>query len=113
MDAEWRASLWQQFGAAIDMLGQALAACPDELWRVHVWNDPYAEFWNVGYHALFWLDLHLSGSAEGFTPPAPFGREELDPAGLLPERPYTRDELRAYLEHGRAKCAATIAALTD
>ena len=31
-----------------------------------------AEFWYVVYHALFWLDLYLSGAVEGFAPPAPF-----------------------------------------
>ncbi len=113
MDAQWRTSVWQQFGAAIDMLGQALRTCPDELWHVRVWDDPYAEFWNLAYHALFWLDVYLSGSVEGFVPPAPFTLDELDPAGRLPERSYTREELYTYLEHGRTKCQATIAALTD
>ena len=117
MDTNWRTSLWQQFGAAIDMLGNAVAACPDELWRVRLWDDAElpesAEFWYIVYHTLFWLDLYLSGAVEGFAPPAPFTLDELDPAGLLPERPYTRDELQAYLEHGRDKCRATIDALTD
>jgi hypothetical protein len=110
MDGTWRASVWQQFGAAIDMLENALLACPDELLRD---RSQRPEFWYVAYHALFWLDLYLSGSVEGFAPPAPFTLDELDPAGLLPERPYTRDELAAYLDHGRGKCRATIEALTD
>ena len=117
MDANWRTSLWQQFGAAIDMLGNAVAACPDELWRVRLWDDAElpesAAFWYIVYHTLFWLDLYLSGAVEGFAPPAPFNLDELDPAGLLPERLYTKDELQAYLEHGRSKCRATIDALTD
>ena len=117
MNANWKASLWQQFGAAIDMLENAVTACPDVLWRVRLWDDAElpaaAEFWYIVYHALFWLDLYLTGSVEGFAPPAPFTLDELDPAGLLPERPYTRDELQAYLEHGREKCRATIDALTD
>ena len=117
MDANWRTSLWQQFGAAIDMLGNAVAACPDELWRVRLWDDAElpesAAFWYIVYHTLFWLDLYLSGTVEGFAPPAPFTLDELDPAGLLPERPYSRDELQAYLAHGRQKCRATIDALTD
>jgi len=50
---------------------------------------------------------------EGFAPPAPFTLDEFDPAGLLPERPYTKDELQRYLEHGRRKCRARIAALTE
>jgi hypothetical protein len=110
MDTTWRSIIWQQFGAAIDMLESALLACPDELWSDR--SQPL-EFWYVVYHTLFWLDLYLSGSVEGFAPPAPFTLDELDPAGLLPERPYTKDELQAYLAHGRQKCQATIEALTD
>jgi hypothetical protein len=118
MDATWKTIIWQQFGAAIDMLGNALRACPDLLWRERLWNKPSEEpgasqFWYLAYHALFWLDFYLSGSVEGFAPPAPFTLDELDPAGLLPDRPYTQDELLAYADHGRKKCQATIEALTD
>lgn len=113
MDAEWRDGLWQQFGAAIEMLAQPLRACPDELWRVQVWDHPFAEFWNIAAHALFWLDFYLSDPDAEFAPPAPITLDELDPAGRLPERPYSREELLAYLEYGREKCRQTIAALTD
>ena len=105
-----RTIIWQQFGAAVDMLENAMLACPDELWSD---RSRRPEFWYVAYHTLFWLDLYLSDSAEGFAPPAPFTLDELDPEGLMPERPYTRDELQIYLEHGRQKCRAKIEALTD
>jgi len=110
MDAFWRTILWQQFGAAIDMLENALVACPDELWSD---RSRRPELWYVVYHTLFYLDLYLSGSVEGFVPPAPFTLDELDPEGLVPDPPYTKDELRTYLEHGRRKCRETIEALTD
>lgn len=110
MDAIWREVIWRQFGAAIDMLENALLACPDELWSD---RSRWPEFWYVVYHTLFFLDLYLSGSVEGFVPPEPFTLDELDPAGVLPERPYTKDELHTYLEHGREKCRATIEAFTD
>ncbi len=118
MDTFWRTILWAQFGAAIDMLDNALVACPDSLWHQPVWHDADipsqgAEFWYVAYHALFWLDLYLSGSVEGFAPPAPFALEELDPAGVLPPRPYTREELRTYLAFARQKCHTALASLTD
>jgi hypothetical protein len=118
MDTTWRTILWKQFGAAIDMLENALCSCPDELWSTRLWNNPadppgLSEFWYVVYHTLFWLDLYLSGSVEGFTPPAPFTLDELDPAGLLPERQYSKGELHAYLKHCRQKCRATIETLTD
>lgn len=118
MDDIWKQSLWQQFGAAIDMLDNTLRTCPDELWLAPLWlipGDPprITEYWYLAYHSLFWLDLYLSGAVEGFMPPAPFGLEELDPAGLVPERPYTKDELRTYLAHCRQKCQTVIAGLTD
>lgn len=117
MDTLWKTALWQQFGATIDMLDNALLTCPDTLWKGHVWSvqsdQPLQpEFWYVTYHVLFWLDLYLTGSHEGFAPPAPFSFE-LEAEGKLPEQPYTRDELRAYLLSLRKKCQMTIMELTD
>jgi len=119
MSVAWNQILWGQLGAALDMLENAMLACPDELW-----SDPSNKpewvskgvvgFWYVAYHTLFFLDLQLSGGVvEGFAPPAPFDLKELDPAGLLPDRPYTKDDLRAYVDHCRKKCRDTLAAMTD
>jgi uncharacterized damage-inducible protein DinB len=110
MNPIWRTAIWQQFGAAIDMLDNAIVACPDDLWnnRTHT-----PEFWYVAFHTMFFLDLYLSETADGFLPPAPFTLSEMDPAGAMPERQYTKAELRGYLAHGRAKCRATIDAMTD
>jgi hypothetical protein len=110
VESAWRTIIWQQFGAAIDMLENAMHACPDELWSD---RSQRPEFWYLVYHTLFFLDLSLSGSVEGFTPPAPFTLDELDPAGLLPAHPYPKNELHKYLEHGRKKCFVTIEALTE
>ena len=106
----WKTVIWQQFGASIDMLENALVVCPDELWGRRTQRP---EFWYVVYHTLFFLDLYLSGSVEGFAPPAPFTLDEMDPRGLLPERVYTKEEMQGYLDHGRQKCRATFEALTD
>lgn len=92
------------------MIENAMLACPERLWSD---RSKQPEFWYTVYHALFWLDCYLSNSLEGFAPPAPFTLDELDERGLLPERVYAKDELHAYLEHGRKKCRATIEALTD
>jgi len=110
MDTTWKDLLWPQLGAAIDMLENAVLVCPDELWSD---RSQQPEYWYVVYHTLFYLDLCLSGTMEGFAPPAPFNLDELDPAGILPDRPYTKDEMLAYLQHGRRKPQATLAALTD
>jgi hypothetical protein len=118
MQTIWKTIIWRQFGAAIDMLENAMRVCPDELWsdpsKPLVWPErDVVGFWYVAYHTLFFLDYYLSGSAEGFMPPAPFTLDELDPAGLLPERPFTKAELQSYLDHGRKKCRAAIEGMTD
>src|SRR3712207_2583482 len=122
MDTSWGAALWRQFGAAIDMLDGTLHACPDALWTRRLWPGPpapyvlpqFGEFWHVGYHALVGLGLGLAGvPEEAFAPPAPFARGELDSVASAPERPYTREELRAYLAAVRRTCRATLVGLTD
>ena len=110
MDKTWKEMLGSQFGATIDMLENAVVASPAELWFD---RSQRMELWYIVYHTLFWLDLYLSGAVEGFAPPPPYTLEELDPAGVLPERPYSQDELRTYLDHCRMKCWRVIAELTD
>ena len=111
MDAMLKTSLWQQFGAALDMLDDAITLCPDHLWTAQVWKDPddarYGQYWFIASHALSWTDLYLTGSREGFTPPPPFVR------GRLPDQPYTKADVRGYLLHCRQKAYDTIMALTD
>ena len=91
------------------MIEGAVRACPDSLWSDRT-REP--EFWYIVFHTLFWLDFYLTASPGRFAPPPPFSSTELDPAGILPERPYTREEMLGYLEHGRTQCRRTIAALT-
>ncbi len=113
----WRSAVWRQFGAAIDMLDDALRDCPDELWTAELWPEPaapgFSAFWYLAFHTLFWLDRNVSGRPDAFAPPEPFGFEELDPAGKLPPRVYTRAELRDYLGYGRRKTRETIASASD
>ena len=118
MDTNLKTSIWRQFGASIDYLEDAVSACPDQLWRSSLWNNQsakpeFSQVWYNVYHALFWLDLYLTGTEEGFLPPAPFTLIEQDHDGPLPESVYTKAELQAYLKDCREKCKATIEALTD
>jgi hypothetical protein len=111
--------LWRQFGAAIDMLGDALRECPDELWEQPLWEDHedqwvsagFSRFWYLAYHTLFWLDLYLSGSEEGFAPPQPFTLTEMEADAPLPPT-YSRAQLLDYLAFCRQKCHYTILALS-
>ena len=106
MDLPFKKMLWQQFGASIDMLENAVVACPDELW------DKESKFWYVSYHTLFYLDYYLSDAPEFFLPPPPFTLSEFDPNGLMPERTYNKTELLTYLKFCRQKCHDLIAGLT-
>lgn len=111
MDDRLKLSIWQQYGAALDTLDDALRLCPDHLWTVQLWNDEedarYGQFWFIAYHTLFWTDLFLTGSMSGFKPPSPFIR------GKLPETPYSKEQVKAYLDQCRVKGQAAIEALTD
>jgi len=118
MDTFWKQIIWQQFGAAIDILEDAILACPDEVWsdpsKPPQWgSDDVVGFWYLAYHALFFVDFYLSGTSQGFVPPSPFNLDELDPAGLLPERPFSKTELQSYLVHCRRKCRDAIVNLTE
>ena len=123
METMVRTVLWRQFGAAIDMLENVLLACPASLWRERLWSEnsrsgdfpeEFPEYWYVTFHTLVWLDLYLSGvPEEEFAPPAPFAQGELDSIEALPEQPYTKEELHAYLVALRQKCHTRFLSLTN
>lgn len=99
--------IWQQFGAAIDMLRNAITSCPDKLW------DNGSLFWYNAYHTLFFLDYYMSDEPTKFHPHAPFTLSEMDPTGKMPDRTYTKQELLDYLGHCRNKCRDRVLFLTD
>lgn len=121
MDTTWRGALWNQFGAAIDMMENAIRACPDEVWGDAAKKPEWRErgvvgFWYVVYHTLFFTDYYLTEglvSEADFVPPAPFTLGEFDDKGVLPERVYTKEELLDYLAHCRGKLARLMEAWTD
>jgi hypothetical protein len=106
MDFALKTTLWRQFGAAIDMLENAIIACPKALWSTD------SKFWYIVYHTLFYLDYYSSEEPDKYVPPSPFTLSEFDPAGSMPERVYSREELMSYLETCRQKCHDRIAGLT-
>jgi DinB superfamily len=105
MDSSLNKLLWQQFGAAIDMLENALTTCPNELWTE-------SKFWYIGYHTLFFLDYYLSDSPKesDYLPPVLFTKSEFE--GVPPERIYDKAELLTYLRLSRQKCHDLLAGST-
>jgi len=62
----WRSAIRQQFHAAIDMLANAIEACPDSVWS----GRGRGAFWYLAFHVLFFLDLYLSPEGESPIPSA-------------------------------------------
>ncbi|MFX0151229.1 MAG: hypothetical protein ACFFAJ_10640 [Candidatus Hodarchaeota archaeon] len=61
-------ALCEQYGAAIKMLEKVLTSCPIKVWDERTSGPP---FWQVAYHAIWYLDWYLGGSkkeCEAFTP---------------------------------------------
>lgn len=96
--------LWKQFGATIDMLEDSTLVCPETCWD---------KIWYAVYHTIFWLDFYSSENPDIFTPPEPFTLSEFDPAGVLPERIYSKTELLQYLEFSRKKVFFLIDGLNE
>jgi DinB superfamily len=111
MIEQFKQSLWQQYGASIQMFENALEMCPPKVWH-NPEKDRWFDFWYIAYHTLFYLDFYLSDSPEGFVPPAPFTLSEFS-ADEYPERVYSKAELLEYLEHCRQKCKAQIASFDE
>ena len=112
MDETTRETLWHQFGAAVDMLENAMLECSEAVWS----NGSGAhDFWYLAYHTLFFLDYDLSDTPleTDFQPPEPFTKSEFDPEGVLPERIYSKPELLEYLQFAREKCRTLIRDLTS
>lgn len=105
MNNSFKETLWKQFGACIDMLENAIAMCPDELW------DTKEKFWYSSYHCLFFLDYYLAPDPAKYVSPEPFTNSEFE--GKLPERTYTKEELLIYLLANREKCHKLISGLTE
>jgi DinB superfamily len=84
-----------QFGASIQMLENAIIACPTEHW------DTERKFWYNAFHCLFFTDYYLNMQPKDFTPPPPFSESEFE--DRMPERVYSKEELLTYLRYNRVK----------
>ena len=107
MDKSIKEAIWNQLGASMEMLENAIIKCPDEYW------DTEIKFWHKAYHCIFWTDYYLTIEPSTFTPPTPFDFSEFDPSGKLPNRTYLKSELLMYLQHCREKLYGLTRDLTE
>ncbi|MEO7803196.1 MAG: DinB family protein [Actinomycetota bacterium] len=137
MSNVWTSGLMQMFDVVLNEFEETLRACPDHLWEASMWDvskdqgywrpeppvlangnpDPrgiqvHSTFWYVAFHTLFTLDWNFAERVPTWTPPKPFGKNDLD-TGTLPPRTYSRDELLAYVEFNYAKTMSILTSLSD
>ena len=97
-----KSSIQSQYLAALEMLKQAINACPQALW-----NSPQDKipFWHVAYHAVFYAHLYVQESEQTFVPWEKH-RQEYQFRGQVPwpphaapniGEPYSREEVQTYL----------------
>lgn len=106
----WNRVIWEQMGGAIDALAKVVETCPDSLWSDHGRARP---FWGEVHHVTFWLDLYLTGDVDEYCPPDGIGLEELDPEGVLPAIPLSKERAASWVGRSRLKAMEVTLSLTE
>jgi len=105
--------LWNQFGASIDMLINAISNCPEDYFIRN------RRFYYISFHSTIFLDYYLTIPPEDFsplltcTPTGPEERPKEAVGDLIPDKNYSREEIVAYLKQSREKCRQMIDGLTE
>ena len=105
-----RELLWSQFGGTVEMLQKAIQSCPAPVWNK---ENAQRQYWQIAFHALFFLDLYLSGSRQAFRLPEPFKVVDVEGSGRKPEREYSREELLGYAAYCRDKLITKLTELDE
>ena len=105
-----RQAVKSQYYAALEMLKQAIKACPEALWDAPGYESP---FWHVAYHVLFYTHLYLQPTEQDFVPweKQQDGYRSLAPEGERKGEPYSKEDLLAYLELCRKQVEEQVAAV--
>ena len=99
---DYPAIIISQYQAALEMLKQTIAKCPESVWNS---PDDKTKFWHIAYHALFYTHLYLQDSAQAFIPWNKH-RKDYQYIGQLPSpphsppqisEPYDKDDILEYL----------------
>lgn len=113
MITTFKTTLWQQFGASIEMFQGAVARYPEQDWQ----TEP--RFYFIAYHTAVFLDYYLSIPVTSFAPMLPYHitAEEALPAlavdDVLPERLYQKKEVLKYIQASKTKCQTLLRNSTE
>ena len=111
----YRQLVVNQYDAVLAGLNFCIDRCPDELWDAQAGHQPFCQ---IVFHALFYGDVYLGYGLDGLRE-QPFhlahaasfrDYEELE--DRAPALLYERDFIKQYVQHCRAKAAATLAGET-
>lgn len=113
MDTSIKEVLWNQFGASIDMLINAISNCPDGYFITN------RRFYYIAFHSTIFLDYYSTIPPKAFSPllsftqkePGERPKEAID--DLIPDKTYSKKEIVEYLNKSREKCKQIIYALAD
>lgn len=104
MEDLFRKCLWKNFGAAIDMLSNVIALCPEGLWK----KD--RKFFYLTYHTIIFLDYYLTNPVRDFKPVLPYSILDADKLpkdavdDVIPDEFYSKQDFISYLGTIREKC---------
>jgi len=115
-EADILTTVARQYGAALDMLGQAIVLCPEALWLAEGHKNRY---WHIAYHTLFYTHFYLQPSEAAFQA---WGKHRPDSQYLggrpwakveMPkvEPPYPKEEVLEYYQFCRAEVQARVPGL--
>lgn len=101
-DSNIRQAVLGQYRGALEMLGQGIERCPEDLWLSRNYKN---RFWHIAYHSLFYTHLYLQPAEGDFKPwpkhvknsnylgPGPWSNNE---PIQIPE-PYSKADVQDYL----------------
>jgi hypothetical protein len=84
-DSNIRQAILRQYRATLEMLGQAMELCPEDMWFSTTYRN---RFWHIAYHALFYTHFYLQRSQDDFQP----WTKHVQNSNYLGPRPWAKDE---------------------
>ena len=94
--------MWRQYGAVIQMLRNAIEACPAEVWDA---EDESPSFPHLAYHTMFFIDFYGGDSPEmlkAFKHQDFAAKSDTD-LSKPPSKAFSKEELLGYLDFAEEK----------